>query len=198
MPSFLKYLAILCLPLTAAGQDKSEELVQWDPVNKLTWADYKAKPDRSSDAAATTTTYLGIEYNINRQGFSYKIQCRFSKNRSWGLHKTAYILSHEQGHFDIAEIFARKLHKSMSEYKFDKKTYQQDLKRLYENLMKEKEDMQNQYDQETNHSINKTRQAEWLNKIEGLLLEYSAYAGYFNSYTISIPRSSPSKVSQSR
>ena len=120
MSPFLKYLLVVCLPLSAFSQDKNEELVQWTSA-KLTWADYKAQPDPRSDAAATTTTYLGIEYNINREGFSYKIQCRFSKNRSWGLHKTEYILSHEQGHFDIAEIFARKLHKELSDYQFSKK-----------------------------------------------------------------------------
>ncbi|HEX6193538.1 MAG TPA: DUF922 domain-containing protein [Chitinophagaceae bacterium] len=179
MPPFLKYLLILLVPLTARSQDKNEELVAWNASSKLTWADYKALPDPRSDAAATTTTYLGIEYNINRDGFSYKIQCRFSKNRSWGLHRTEYILSHEQGHFDIAEIFARKLHKSLSEYNFNKKTYQQDLKAIYEKLMQEKEAMQDQYDRETNHSINRSMQAAWLSKISEMLALYQDYSAYY-------------------
>src|SRR5688572_4083802 len=179
MPPFLKYLLILLVPLSTFGQDKNEELVAWNASSKLTWADYKASPDPRSDAAATTTTYLGIEYNINREGFSYKIQCRFSKNRSWGLHRTDYILSHEQGHFDIAEIYARKLHKSLSEYNFNKKTFQQDLKEIYENLMREKEAMQEQYDRETNHSINRTAQAAWLSKIYDLLSLYQDYSAYY-------------------
>ena len=166
------------VPAFAIGQDRQEELLEWQPLYKLNWADYKASPDFGSGAAATTTTYLGIEYNIDKSGFTYRISCRFSKNKSWGLHKTDYILSHEQGHFDIAEIFARKLHKEMSEYRFNSKTFQKDLQRIYENLMTEKENMQNEYDRETNHSINKVRQKEWLEKISQLLIEFEDYADY--------------------
>ena len=177
MPSILKYLAIL-FPAFSLAQDANEELIAWSPHYKLTWADYKARPETGSDVAATTTTYIGIEYNINASGFSYKIQCRFSKDRSWGLHKTPYILSHEQGHFDIAEIFARKLHKAMRAYRFNQRTYQHDLKTIYEKLMNEKEAMQDEYDRETNHSINREKQAAWLIKIEQYLDDYRDYAAY--------------------
>ena len=97
------------------------------------------------------------------------------------MHKTDYILSHEQGHFDIAEIFARKLNKKMSEYRFDKKTYQKDLNKIYHDILDEKEKMQNDYDKETNHSINKEKQAEWLKKIAKMLEEYKDYADYDQS-----------------
>ena len=160
------------------AQSQNEELLDWSASKKLTWKDYKADPDPGSDAAASTTSYLSIEYNITRASFGYKIQSRFSKTRSWGLHKTDYILSHEQGHFDIAEIFARKLNKQMSEYRFDKKTYQKDLNKIYHDLLEEKEKMQNDYDKETNHSINKEKQAEWLKKIGKMLEEYQDYANY--------------------
>ena len=160
------------------SQSSNEEVLEWDPSRKLSWADYKARPNPDSDAAASTTTYLGINYNITSRSFSYKIYSRFSKTRSWGLHKTAYILSHEQGHFDIAEIFARKLHKKMSEYEFNKKTYNKDLEKIYRDVTKEKEDTQNQYDKETNHSINKTEQLLWLKKIAAMLEEYADWADY--------------------
>lgn len=171
-------LLLASVPLQLFAQTRHEELLDWDANRRLSWADYKAKPDQNSDAAASTTSILVISYNISSTGFTYKIECRFSKTRSWGLHKTEYILSHEQGHFDIAEIFARKLHKKMSEYRFNKRTYQKDLDKIYEEVVKEKEKMQNDYDRETNHSINKEKQAEWLQKIRQLLEEYKNYADY--------------------
>jgi len=121
---------------------------------------------------------LIVEYNISSNHFEYKIQSLFSKTRSWGLYKTAYILSHEQGHFDIAEVFARKLHKKLSEYKFNLKTYKKDLKKIYDEVTDEKEETQNEYDEETRHSINKTKQAEWLRKIDEMLEEYEEYTDY--------------------
>jgi Bacterial protein of unknown function (DUF922) len=175
-----KYIAVILffLPFTLSAQEKDEELVDWSAARKLSWADYKANPARGSDVAASTTTYLGIEYTISDKSFGFKIQCRFSKNRSWGLHKTDYILEHEQGHFDIAEIFARKLNKAMNEYSFNKRTYQKDLNKMYQDIMKEKEEMQDKYDKETNHSIHKVNQAEWLKKIASLLEDYKDFAGY--------------------
>jgi hypothetical protein len=179
MHIFLQYiLALLFLPAEAPAQERGEDLINWSATRKLTWADYKGRPDPNSDAAASTTTYLAIEYNITSNAFGYKIQSRFSRTRSWGLHKTEYILSHEQGHFDLAEVYARKLHKEMSEYRFDKNNFKKDLKKIYDEVTEEKEEMQNRYDRETRHSINKTRQAEWLQKIEDMLREYEAYADY--------------------
>lgn len=176
----MKYFLIILLliPVILSAQSKDEELLEWSTSKKLTWNDYKANPDPASDAAASTTTYLSIEYNITLKSFGYKIRSRFSKTRSWGLHKTDYILTHEQGHFDIAEIFARKLNKLMKEYKFDWRTYKDELKKIYQGVMNEKEEMQNKYDEETNHSINKEKQEDWLKKIEKMLEEYKDFSDY--------------------
>jgi hypothetical protein len=170
---------LLASPLFVQAQQLNEEFIDWNADRPLAWDDYKCKPDRSSDAAATTTTYLGIEYKFASDNtFSYKIACRFSKNKSWGLYRNDHILGHEQGHFDITEIFARKLNKVTSEYKFNKRTYQKDLEKIYNEVTQEKEDFQNQYDEETDYSRNKIKQAEWLKKIKVTLDEYQAYAYY--------------------
>jgi hypothetical protein len=168
----------LVLTIAVAGQGKNEELIRWNDGQKLTWADYKGKPKENSDAAASTATYLGFEFNIGQNGFDYKITCTFSKTKSWGLHKTEYILTHEQGHFDIAEIFARKLNKTMREYKFDKETFKEDLKIIYQSIALEKDAFQNQYDEETNHSIKREKQAEWLKKIGDQLQELAQFSDY--------------------
>ena len=180
MNFILKYFLLLFLlpSFSLFGQNNEEELLEWSATRRLNWSDYKARPNPNSDAVATTTTVLAVEYNFNNRQFGYSIESRFSKTRSWGSHKTDYILSHEQGHFDIAEVFARKLNKNLSEYKFNKKTYQKDLKKIYEDITEEKEKTQNDYDKETKHSINKNKQAEWLKKISVMLEEYADWANY--------------------
>jgi hypothetical protein len=137
-----------------------------------------AEPDMESDAVASTATLLSISYHIKQTGFTYHIISGFDPYKSWAFRRTSYILSHEQGHFDIAEIFARKLHKRMKEYKFDRKNYQRDLKKIYQEVVEEKEKMQNDYDEETRHSILRGKQAEWLKKIAAMLKEYEDYADY--------------------
>lgn len=175
---FIASLSLVSFLSNAQTAGRNEDMLAWNASKKLTWSDYKASPNPNSDAAASTTTYLTISYNISSTDFNYKIESRFSRSRSWGLHKTPYILSHEQGHFDIAEIFARKLHKKMIDYRFDKKDYEKDLKKIYQDILDEKKEMQDDYDRETNHSINKEKQEGWLKKIAKLLEEYADYADY--------------------
>lgn len=171
-------LAFITLPILGICQGEAEELLDWKNTKKLSWADYKGEPVAGSDAAAATTTYLGIEYQIDDKGFTYKIQCRFSKTKSWGRSRTVYILEHEQGHFDIAEIFARKLNKNMGEYKFNKSSFRTDLRSIYDAVALEKENFQNQYDLETDHSRKKEQQEAWNGKIKQLLTGLEKYAGY--------------------
>jgi hypothetical protein len=166
--------------LTKAGftQKVNEELLKWNKTRKLTWEDYKAAPDTTEGYAASTTTYLNIDYTFTQNGFSFKIHSGFSKTRSWGLNKSANVLHHEQGHFDIAEIFARKLYRQMKEYRYNNRTYKEDLTAIYDNIVAEKAKMQDDYDRETNHSLNRQKQKEWLKKIEDMLEDYEPWAGY--------------------
>ena len=172
------FFIIALLPLLSPAQEGQDDLIQWNQRAKLTWADYQGKADPDAGAAASTATFLGVEYNFRNGSLGYTITCSFSRSKSWGLHKNDYILAHEQGHFDIAEIFARQLHKKLKAYIFDKTNYQADLRKIYEDITAAKEAMQNKYDQETNHSINKERQAEWQEKIRKELQSLAAFSNY--------------------
>lgn len=173
-------IAILLLPFIAIAQQNGH-LIKWSLDKKLSWRDYLAEPDNRSGAAASTSTQIGFEYHIRDNNLTFNITCYFSKEKSWGRYKNDYILSHEQGHFDIAEIFTRKFYKTVKEYKFNERSYKNDLKDIYTNAMKEKERFQQQYDSETDYSRNKPKQEEWLKKIEKMLEETKELAAYNQS-----------------
>lgn len=164
------------LPLVGLAQDN--DYIDWSAARRLNWDDYLARPNSQSDAAAITSTALGMEYHVKNNVLTFSITCKFSKTRSWVKSKTAHILGHEQGHFDITEIYARKLAKELSEYKMNPRTYQQDLDKLYKKIMKDKEKFQNEYDDKTDFSRNKEKQAEWLLKIKDELSDLNEYARY--------------------
>jgi predicted secreted Zn-dependent protease len=168
---------IFLSPLLASAQDEPGEYLEWTS-RKLSWNDYKAKAPEQTDAAAITSTAIAFEYHVRSNKLSYNISCRFSRTRSWGKYRTEYILGHEQGHFDITELYARKLSKELSEYEFNPRSYRKDLNKIYESVMREKEDLQNQYDEETDYSRKKGRQNEWLARIADMLDEYADYAEY--------------------
>jgi len=167
-----------------SGFPQNEQFIEWSSVKRLTWDDYLANPPSVSDAAAITSTALGVEYHLKNNTLTYTITCRFSKTNSWGKHKTEYILQHEQGHFDITELFARKLAKELKEYKFNVRKYQDDVSKIYKKVMDEKEEYQNKYDKETDFSRNKQRQLEWLEKIQDELDELDEYANYGSTFKV--------------
>jgi predicted secreted Zn-dependent protease len=170
--STTKKVVIEASPVIYLGsKEENEEVIPWKYERMLTWEDFQCEPKRGTDVVATTSTTLGISYQLIDGQLSYSITCNFSKLKSWGSMRTGYILAHEQGHFDITELMARKLHADLQAYVVNKKTFRQDIARIYQAAVQEKERMQESYDRETDHSRNKQRQYEWLDYIERLLLE---------------------------
>ncbi|HEY0059152.1 MAG TPA: DUF922 domain-containing protein [Flavisolibacter sp.] len=165
--------SIVAIPAT---EDK--EFIPWTEERLLTWDDFQSKPQRRTEAVASTSTSLGLTYDLKSGVLSYDITCAFSKAKSWGTLKTDYILAHEQGHFDITEIYARKLHHALAAYKLKSRTYQQDIARIYQQVVKEKEHLQHLYDNQSDHSRNKRVQANWEEIIDALLSETRPYAAY--------------------
>ncbi|HLK30912.1 MAG TPA: DUF922 domain-containing protein, partial [Puia sp.] len=157
----------------------NSSLIDWSADRRLTWSDFKSSPDSNSPNAALTATNIKFDFSYSSdKGFQYHISCQFDKNKSWGRVKTDYILSHEQGHFDIAEIYARKLYKAFKEYNPDIEKANKEVNKIYEKVMHELTETQKQYDHETNFSINKEKQMEWLKKINEDLKSLQAYSDY--------------------
>ncbi|WP_207512395.1 DUF922 domain-containing protein [Longitalea luteola] len=169
-------ISLLLLWVTVIQQPNN--LIPWSASRKLTWSDFKGEPDPHSSNAALTSSNINIEFGYDEKGFTYSIKCSFDKNRSWVRIKNNDVLVHEQGHFDIAEIYARKLNKLMRSYRFNIKTASQDINQLYENAMKQHRQTQLLYDQETDYSRNKPKQEEWLKKITSDLTILEPFANY--------------------
>jgi hypothetical protein len=173
MSKALFSLLLLCITVI-----QSNNLIPWSASRKLTWSDFTGRPDPNSPNAALTSSNINIDFSYNEKGFTYFITCNFNKNRSWVRIRNNDVLTHEQGHFDIAEIYARKLNKLMKAYQFNEETAGNDVNQLYETTMKQHRQTQIQYDQETDYSRNRPKQEEWLKKISDDLKSLEAFANY--------------------
>ena len=178
MKSLLLIFTFISLNPFLNGQQKEPEFIPWNEKRQLIWDDFLAPAQKIGNTAALTVTHLGFSYHFINGKLSYIIECKFEKDRSWGLVKNDWILGHEQGHFDIAEIYARKLFKELNEYTFNEKTFEKDLTEIYQKVVKDKDSFQQLYDRETEHSKNKEKQEEWLKKISETLKELSDWSDY--------------------
>jgi len=166
-------LLLLCITVI-----QSNNGIPWSASRKLVWSDFTGTPDPHSSNAALTSSNINIDFGYDEKGFQYTIKCSFDKTRSWVRIKNNDVLAHEQGHFDIAEVYARKLNKLMKGYRFNAKTASNDVNQLYENTMKQHRQAQTQYDEETDYSRNRPKQEEWLKKIGDDLKSLEEYSHY--------------------
>jgi predicted secreted Zn-dependent protease len=157
---------------------KADNLIDWSATRKLTWDDFQGSWSPESPNAALTSSSINVEFGYDKSGLTYSIKCRFNKDKSWGKIKNDYILAHEQGHFDIAEVHARKLNKALKKYVFNSKTVSTDINQIYESVMKEHHATQEKYDLETDHSRIPVKQQEWNKTIQAMLEQYKAFGNY--------------------
>ncbi|MFT4024745.1 MAG: DUF922 domain-containing protein [Flavihumibacter sp.] len=174
MPFFL--LAFLHLLYTAAPAARAP--IDWRERRVLTWNDFKGAPVESAPNAALTSTSILLSYKYGSSGFSYHLQCVFYPDKSWTKVSSGRILAHEQGHFDITQLFTRKMHQALAAYQPRDGKVEEDVGNIHQNIAAQQTTFQQQYDTETNFSRNYEAQAKWLEKIATALEETKDWAGY--------------------
>ncbi|MGB2759905.1 MAG: DUF922 domain-containing protein, partial [Maribacter stanieri] len=111
----LVLLATLTIPYV-----QCQEVVSWEPNFRFTWNDFKGDVPITSGAAATTAsgiTYRFSTYYENDElKVDYNVYAYFYPTKSWYKPKLCneVTLLHEQLHFDITELYARKMRKQLA------------------------------------------------------------------------------------
>jgi len=165
-------ICILAL-LTSTGysQPKSsllKDTVVWNADTRLTKEDFKAKPHGSY--YGLTESALLMSTKEEKGMIKFVVQAVFIRSRSWLKTDSEHILKHEQRHFDICEIYARRLRQRIAAKKFSpsKKTFAE-ISALYKQVNSELQKEEDLYDRETEHSIKTEKQEFWNKKIAGEL-----------------------------
>lgn len=166
MVSRLAILSIISLNIwLCQGQDLQKSL-PWTKDFRLQWSNFKGQipPDRV--AVATTASGISYEYSasmlFNEVTVDYTVTAFFYPKESWykpNLCDDA-TLAHEQLHFDITEMFARRMRKKMANTTFSSNV-KQEVKAIYNQILKELDNMQQRYDWETDYSRNRQGQQRW-------------------------------------
>ena len=98
-----------------------DDFILWQENKKLKIQDFKA--DNKDTIKVNRQQFLGaisairIEYSSFQRNKNsvpdFSIKTYFDPNESWMLLKNDYVLQHEQIHFDLTELYARKMRKSV-------------------------------------------------------------------------------------
>jgi hypothetical protein len=136
------------------------DTVIWQKDSMLNLSDFKAKVGR--DYAGCAATFILIEPVEENGNMLFSVQAVLMKSKSAIIKTSDYILKHEQLHFDICELYARKLRQMMLETDFTKvKNIQNEIQKMYNKVNTEFVKCENKYDNDTNHGENPAKQKVW-------------------------------------
>ncbi len=143
---------------------------QWMEHKRLSWDDFKG-PVRASDDESAAATHCGMGFRINGVTATGKpdvtVYNTFYAKKSWVRSdaKISSILDHEQGHFDLCELYTRKLRIRIDELGPNVPNLKQALMAIFTEVNNEYEVCQQRYEDETTHGINIPAQRKWMDNI---------------------------------
>jgi len=150
-----------------ASSAATEDVIYWSSDYRLTWDDFAGEPRFDYESISALTSSGIIHYKgCKDDQITFKVQAYFEKDESWVKEEalTNHHLIHEQIHFDITELAARRLRKSLKKRKFkcgEEVEFEKFVNSFIDNWKME----QNAFDLMSRHSLDKEQQKEWFYKV---------------------------------
>lgn len=141
----------------------------WSAARPMTWDDFKGSVVNPQDAEAAHLEY-GLFYGVRCTGrtLRFEVVAAMLPRDSWvkpsvleSPADNARTLKHEQTHFDLAEVHARKMRKFFAGLYEPCLRSNEDLAALADGLIKAEAAEQRRYDEETRNGRDADRQQAW-------------------------------------
>ena len=159
-----------------------KEAISWGAERLLSWSDFEGLAEMEAEAVAITSSGLTFGYRVKQSNnsiisFTARVDAHFYPQKSWVKphRKTDEVLGHEQLHFDITELHARKFRRELSALRIDNNLKQR-IQELYSRINLDLDSMQRLYDKETEHSMNEASQLQWRKDVRQALNALKDYS----------------------
>lgn len=173
----MKNLIYIIILIVCFSFTQGDNLIYWQATSKLTWDDFKGKPNNSSPYKAFTQSEIKTAVAAKNNEAQITIKTFFDKNNSWVKDsRTVALLAHEQLHFDITELWSRRFRQKLKGKTFSFKTFQKELTEIEKSIYKESKDMQVAYDNESQHAEMVASQKKWEKKTAEDLQKLNTFA----------------------
>ncbi len=180
----MKFNRIIALMLPAAiltfgfsGNRGIRDMVEWNESQKISWEDYKGKITDTSKITSSCCGIYCIPQVIGDSGI-ITIVAYFDRNKSWvsRKHSDSLLLIHEQGHFDLTEVYARKLRKKISSIRPAEENFSAEIKKFYSWAWDDLQKQHAAYDKATDHGAIDFAQRTWDKYIDEHLNLYKNFS----------------------
>ncbi len=155
--------------------EQDMDTVYYQKGRLLSFNDFQAKPPQNNGFQAAIFPSFGYEMHRELRGGIIQVQIILKvymvKSASWALPmiKSTYSLNHEQRHFDLVKLISERFKAKLLSEKLNPDNYEGIVSFEYHEFYREMNRLQQRYDQETNHGINRAKQDEWNRWIDAQL-----------------------------
>ena len=162
----------------------AEHAFAWSSRRRLVWADFRGTPASDGREGAKTAYTLFTAWKCRTDAFQFQAVAAFRPQASWV--KAAIVrdsaasrraLGHEQTHFDISEVGARRLRQYFAQLSAPCRKSDEQLGAMARRIINEEKAEQRRYDDETEHGLDARRQAEWTEATAERLAALERYGG---------------------
>lgn len=183
----MRYL-LLALSLLLAGPAAAQSpplklppgVLAWSASRPLMLADFRGRPAPGQPHAALTSSNINSGISCQGNVFTGTARASFDPATSWvrdPAHLTPALLRHEQLHFDIAEVHARRLRQQLRTLRLPcSDALGPAFRKLSEAGYAAWQEAEDTYDRETNHGLLAAPQAAWEARVRQQLAELDAFA----------------------
>ena len=189
-------LAALC---AAPSLGLAQNEIEWSPERRLTKADFKGRVPAMAANASLSAISIHTSWECQAGVLVASARAAFDPSRSWwrnaqggvwgsagertsssqahqaarrnAFERDGQLLEHEQIHFDIAEVTARKINARFVEFKNGcaEAGGTDAIHQMVIEADRELQEEQQRYDRETGHGTNVRAQEQWKRRVRGLL-----------------------------
>ncbi len=175
MPTMATSVEIQFIPNEKLKTDTGDTLI-WGENYRLDWQDFKG-PVPPSDFAAESNCMFNYkarpEIANGKMTLFINFDACFIKGSSWvkdDKHQDTLLL-HEQYHFNICEVHARRLKSKLKQLQLSPIKMEQQIKAVFDEEWKAYIQNQNDYDEQTQHGLIIEKQIQWMRDVNYWLLE---------------------------
>lgn len=146
---------------------EKDDVICWAEDVILKWVDFKGKPNTTIDVSAQTATNIQTSVLGDHEIPIFRISNIFVKSISWTTDTTSFLLlQHERLHFDISELYARKIRKGIEELRAKKIKEMDRYTDLIDAMLEEMNKLNHDYDKKTLNGSIEFRQEDWSKRIK--------------------------------
>jgi hypothetical protein len=146
----------------------ADQAIAWSARRRLAWNDFQGSPPSEGAEGAKISYTLYSGWKCRGDVFEFRVIAGFRPRLSWvkaivlsDTTQRRTVLGHEQTHFDLAEVHARRMQRAFGDLARPCAKTDAELSALAQRLAQEENAEQRRYDAETNHGLLADQQAAW-------------------------------------